>query len=270
MPEICSHLESHEFRKLFLDEFGWDRAGGRESTAIGDREFVLDMVAQKRGFLVISCQVHRTVLVNRTLLRAMQAQVIRRHHEHIMVCFSVEPRKQVWQWAIHLPDGRKLRHREHPFFSDSAPDAFVERLQRLEFTFDEEEDATLTDAIARVRQALDNQSELELFAKYPRYAEESDRLATAMRNGVPGAFDEFVVFHQRLARRASRMIVRWVKIEPEDAEQIAMLGLMEAARRFDPQRGYQFSTLASYWIRNVCQRFGVYAGLPIRIPVHGY
>ncbi|MCG8451377.1 MAG: sigma-70 family RNA polymerase sigma factor [Pirellulales bacterium] len=47
-----------------------------------------------------------------------------------------------------------------------------------------------------------------------------------------------------------------------------MLGVLEAARRFDPERGYQFSTYASYWIRQQCQRYGVAAGLLIRLPPH--
>lgn len=263
-------METHQFRKLFLEQLGWDRANGNQSVHAGDRDFQLELVAQKRGFLILASHVHRTVLANRKLLRTLQRQVVRQFHEHIVVCFSEQPFKQVWQWAVHLPDGRKLRHREHPFLSDNPPNAFVERLERLEFTFDEEEEATLTDAISRVRQALDTKSDFDLFARYPEYAEESDRLAMAMRNGVPGAFDEFVVFHQRLGRRASRMLIRWVGMEPEDAEQIAMLGLMEAARRFDFERGYQFSTLAGHWIKQSCQRYGANTGLPIRIPVHAF
>ena len=119
-----------------------------------------------------------------------------------------------------------------------------------------------------MRTALLPDSELNLFAKYPSYAAESDRLAMAMKRGEPGALQTFVKFHIPLARKSSRMLIRWFDMDSDDAEQTAMIGLLEAARRFDPDRGYQFSTYAGYWIRNACQRYGLEWGLPIHVPVH--
>jgi RNA polymerase sigma factor (sigma-70 family) len=55
-------------------------------------------------------------------------------------------------------------------------------------------------------------------------------------------------------------------MDRDDAEQVAMIGLIEAAKRFDPDLGYQFSTYAFYWIRQACQRHGLLYGLPIHIP----
>jgi len=125
---------------------------------------------------------------------------------------------------------------------------------------------SVVDAISRVRSALDVESDQELFARYPNFSRQSDALAVRMRAGDQEAFDEFVLFHQKLAKKASRMLVRWVGLDAEDAEQIAMLGVIEAARRFDPAKGFQFSTYASYWIRQKCQRHGVTEGLLIRFP----
>ena len=42
---------------------------------------------------------------------------------------------------------------------------------------------------------------------------------------------------------------------PYDAEQTAMIGLIEAAESFEPELDYQFSTHVSYRLRQVCQRF---------------
>lgn len=64
------------------------------------------------------------------------------------------------------------------------------------------------------------------------------------------------------------MLVRWFHMDSDDAEQTAMIGLIEAARRFDPERGFQFSTYAGYWIRNAYQRYGLQWGLQIRVPPH--
>jgi RNA polymerase primary sigma factor/RNA polymerase nonessential primary-like sigma factor len=59
-------------------------------------------------------------------------------------------------------------------------------------------------------------------------------------------------------------------MDSDDAEQTAIIGLIEAARRFDPDRGYQFATYAGYWLRQICQRYGVEVGLPIRMPLYFY
>ena len=78
-----------------------------------------------------------------TAARKVQRIVVQTYHEHILIYCCEQPRKQVWQWAIRMPDGRKLRHREHPFFSDSPPASFLARISGLQFTLAEEENATL-------------------------------------------------------------------------------------------------------------------------------
>lgn len=267
MNLIQTMLFEHRFEHLFVECLGWDRF--RHDLTIGEDENVeLQGVAQKRGFAVFVCSAHRTVIANRRHLRNVQRRIRQQFHEHILIHYSETPRKQVWQWAFSGTDGRKVLHREHPFFSDAPPPRLLERLSGLAVSIDEEEAIGLTDILQKVRTALLPDNEFDLFSKYPWYAEESDRLAMAMRNGDAAAFSEFVEFHMPLARKASRMLVRWFQMDPEDAEQTAMIGLIEAARRFDPERGFQFSTYAGYWIRQCCQRYGLEWGMQIRVPSH--
>ncbi len=139
----------------------------------------------------------------------------------------------------------------------------------LTVSLQEEEQTTLPDVLDRVRVALLPDSELNLFAKHPSYAAESDRLAMAMKRGEPGARFRRSSSSTCRWRHSSRMLIRWFEMDPDDAEQTAMIGLLEAARRFDPDRGYQFSTYAGYWIRNACQRrYGLEWGLPFHVPTH--
>jgi RNA polymerase sigma factor (sigma-70 family) len=268
MVGIETALAAHAFEHLFIECLGRDRL--RATTAIANNGTTLNLtsVAQKRGFTVFHCPAHRTVLANRRLLRDVQRQLRRSHHEHILIYSCDTPRKQVWQWATALADGRGILHREHPFFSSDPPKRLVERLEGLTVSLQEEEQTTLPDVLNRVRVALLPDSELNLFARNPSYAAESDRLAMAMKRGEPGSQQAFVQFHMPLARHSSKMLVRWFNMDPDDAEQTAMIGLMEAARRFDPERGYQFSTYAGYWIRNACQRYGLEWGLPLHVPTH--
>ncbi len=268
MGAIESALRDHAFENLFIECLGWDRIRSKLSVCLRDDVIELVAVAQKRGFTVFVCPCHRTVLANRQLLRAVQRQLRKSHHEHILIHYCETPRKQVWQWATTIGDGRRVLHREHPFFSNDPSPRLLQRLSELAVTFEEEEQTTLTDVLKRVRHALLPDSELNLFAKWPEYAAKSDRLAMAMKQGDADAFSEFVEFHMPLARQASRMLVRWFDMDADDAEQTAMIGLIEAARRFDPERGFQFSTYAGYWIRQCCQRYGLEWGLQIRVPPH--
>jgi RNA polymerase primary sigma factor len=65
---------------------------------------------------------------------------------------------------------------------------------------------------------------------------------------------------------STRWLHRWPGFDADDGEQIGMIGLIEAARRFDPKKGCQFSTYANYWVRQACKRVGLSAALSIRLP----
>lgn len=52
----------------------------------------------------------------------------------------------------------------------------------------------------------------------------------------------------------------------EDAFQFGAIGLCEAARRFDPERGFKFSTYAVWWIRAFIVRYLMRHLHQIRIP----
>ena len=53
-----------------------------------------------------------------------------------------------------------------------------------------------------------------------------------------------------------------------DLVQTGAIGLMTAMERFDPFRGFQFSTYATYWIRQVIGRDQANLDRSIRLPVH--
>lgn len=267
MPAPADLLRQHRFCELFRD-LGWDRAAADAVVPSPDGDLHFRAVAQKRGLVVLHAAARCTLLADRRALRDVQKRLLKSYHEHLAIVSSDEPPKQVWLWAIHQPDGRQVRHREHPFFSADPPAAFLARLDRLGFTLDEEDGATLADALGRIRAALDVAADQDLFTRWPGLARRSDELARRMRAGEPGAFDAFVLLHRPLARKPARRLARMLDLDPEDAEQVVMLVLIEAARRFRPELGYQFGTYAGHWMKQAGQRFGPSLAAVVHVPPH--
>lgn len=270
MPDPTTLLAEHRFAELFREELGWDRASGNLTIEVDQgRRFTFDAVAQKRGFQILQCNVDRPVICNRGLLRRAQREVARSAHEHILIYYCDTPAKQVWQWAVRDDGGRRFLHREHPFFSCAPPPPLLDRMAGLRFTLrDEDDGVTLVDALRRVRAALDAPPDRKLFVKRPGRAERGDALAVAMRNGDQEAFHQFVELHLPLARRLTKRLQHLHGADPDDAEQIAVLGLIQAARRFNPELGFRFSTYAYYAIRQEILRRGPESALLIRLPEH--
>jgi len=80
--------------------------------------------------------------------------------------------------------------------------------------------------------------------------------------------------NQRLSRANLRLVVSVAKrylnrgISFEDLIQEGNLGLLRAVKKFDPRRGFKFSTYATWWIRQSINRSIAEQARTIRIPVH--
>lgn len=96
-------------------------------------------------------------------------------------------------------------------------------------------------------------------------AQEERDLARRARAGDDSARHELILCNLRLVVSIARYY-RNRGLPYSDVIQEGILGLDRAVRKFEPERGYRFSTYATLWVKQAIQRGLSGAGSTIRLP----
>ncbi|MEN0062972.1 MAG: sigma-70 family RNA polymerase sigma factor [Myxococcota bacterium] len=109
---------------------------------------------------------------------------------------------------------------------------------------------------------------VELFWKVGK----SDPEHKAQARAAKGAWNEAESLRWRLAMSGRRIAHGEARklagpfMDEEDLVQEGYIGLLRAAKRFDPDRGIRFSTYARWWVRAQMTRAIDHTGRPVRLP----
>lgn len=98
-------------------------------------------------------------------------------------------------------------------------------------------------------------------------AEQEISLTAAVQAGDPSARRRLIESNMRLVINIAKTY-RNRSIPLEDLIQEGAIGLIQAAERFDPNKGFRFSTYATHWIRQAIGRAIDNKSKAIRLPAH--
>ncbi|MEQ8206908.1 MAG: RNA polymerase sigma factor RpoS [Woeseia sp.] len=98
-------------------------------------------------------------------------------------------------------------------------------------------------------------------------AEEEVSLGRRVRRGDERARQRMIVSNLRLVvKLARRYLNRGLPLL--DLIEEGNLGLIHAVKKFDPERGFRFSTYATWWIRQTIERAIMNQSRTVRLPIH--
>lgn len=152
---IQQYLRDFNFRRLFIEELGWDNPPTAVEVTVDGQRHALSAIAHKRGMVAYQCAAPEGARIPEyALRRKIEQQVIKTAHEHLIIFTDHGKTTQVWQWVKREP-GKPAACREHTFNKHQSGEALMQKLQTVAFSFDEEEILTLVDVAARTRKGFD-------------------------------------------------------------------------------------------------------------------
>lgn len=117
-----------------------------------------------------------------------------------------------------------------------------------------------------VQAGLKAQEELDAGVEDPTRKSELNRLVAGREEAVAKFFEHNLALVHSLAHKQQRAYP--TNLEHDELVNNGIPGLLKAIDKFDPERGFKFSTSATWWIRQAIARGTNYQHRMIRLPEH--
>ena len=146
------YLKQFNFRRLFVNELGWDHHRQTLNVSVGENEYTLTAIAEKCGMVVFECQANTTEggIPESKIRRKIQQEVAKSVHENFIIYTDTEKVTQIWQWA-RREHGKPTACREHRYNITQDGDSLIQKLDAIAFSFEEEGQITLFGVTSRVQ-----------------------------------------------------------------------------------------------------------------------
>ena len=149
------YLAAGDFRRLFIEELGWDSHTASHEIPIDSQSFTLTAASQKRGMVAFLCRMAEgQAIPDYPTRRKIDRQVSKTAQEHLIIYTDTSNSTQVWQW-VKREVGKPTACREHTYSSSQSGEALVQKLQAIAFSLEEEEQLSLVEVTRRTRVAFD-------------------------------------------------------------------------------------------------------------------
>jgi RNA polymerase nonessential primary-like sigma factor len=129
-----------------------------------------------------------------------------------------------------------------------------------------------TTSVAKTRVPRKELDAIQLYLKEIEFSplltpEEEVKYGRLAREGDEVGRQKMIVCNLRLVVKISRRYMNRGLALPDLIEE-GNLGLIHAVEKFDPERGFRFSTYATWWIRQNIERALMNQSRTIRLPIH--
>ncbi|MEI6139583.1 MAG: hypothetical protein WCP85_09975 [Mariniphaga sp.] len=147
--KFTEYLKSFDLKTLF-NELGWDNFANQLPVAVNEELFVLQGVAEKRGFVVLECQVQSPAKVPVSNIRKqIEGRVVKSYFEHLVIYTDSAKTQQIWQLAVK-EENKPRQIREIIWHAHQDSEILFQRLRNVLFTLDEEDKITIIDVKQRI------------------------------------------------------------------------------------------------------------------------
>ena len=153
--QVRERLVEFDLQPLFIEDLGWDHGGENLEVDVDEQTYRLEAIAHKRGMVAYQ-QVAASSddFPDYSTRQKIEKSVTKAVREHIIVYAPHDHSTQHWQWVKREP-GQPDRTRSHIYNQEQSGESLIEKLERLVFSLDDEEDLGIVEVSGRVRAAFD-------------------------------------------------------------------------------------------------------------------